>query len=303
MKNILLVCILAAGFACKNNAGKGEAQETTSKGNITISIDESFQPVMEEQLKVFRSSFPNATIVAHYKPEADCLRDLQSDSTRMVIISRGLTAEEHEFFRGKWNYRPIYDEVAEDAVAVVVNKTHKDSVFTNAELKELLTGQSNKGLQVVVDGNSATSTVRYLLDSLLKGEALGKTVTGAKSSEDLISYVASTPGAIGFVGVSWMTNPQTEQQEQAIRNVKMALVECNKNCEKDEFARPSQQTIMFKQYPLVRGLHYVLRENFSGVGSGFVNFLTLERGQLIFSRASLVPSQMQFNRRRTNLVE
>ncbi len=258
---------------------------------------------MQEQLKVFHSAYPNATVIAEYKPEAECLRDLQNDSTRMIVISRGLTAGEDKFYQEKLKYRPVYDEVAEDAVAVVVNTSQADSVFTLDEIRALLLGTSKKNLNVAVDGNSATSTVRYLIDSVLQGKPLGKNVTGAKSSEDLINYIATTPGAIGFVGVSWVTNPQSQQQEQALQKVKMALLECKNYCESDEFARPSQQTIMFRQYPLVRGLHYVLKENFSGLGSGLVNFMTLERGQLIFRRALLVPMQMQFNRRRTNLTE
>jgi phosphate transport system substrate-binding protein len=298
---IIMLGLLVAG--CNNDAPREEdLAETTARGHIRVSIDESFQPVMQEQLKVFQSSFPKATIIAEFKPEAECLRDLQHDSVRMIIISRGLTAAENQAYTDNLQYRPRFDKMADDAVAVVVNRTHADSVFTLQELKDLLLGASNKNLQVAVDGNSATSTVRYLIDSVLNGKPLGKNVSGAKNSEDLINYIAGTPGAVGFVGVSWLTNPQGAEQQQALAKVKMALIEC-KNCDKDEYARPSQHTIMFHQYPLVRGLHYVLKENFSGLGSGFINFLTLERGQLIFSRASLVPTHMQFNRRRTNLVE
>jgi phosphate transport system substrate-binding protein len=137
---------------------------------------------------------------------------------------------------------------------------------------------------------------------LLNGGNFGKNVTGAKNSEDLINYIATTPGAIGFVGISWLTNPQTKQQEQLVSTVKMALIEC-KNCDKDVFARPSQQTITFNQYPLVRGLYYVLKENYAGLGSRFVQFLSTERGQLIFRRALLVPTRMNFDRRRTNINE
>ena len=75
------------------------------------------------------------------------------------------------------------------------------------------------------------------------------------------------------------------------------------NCEKDEYARPTQQTITFDQYPLVRGLYYVLKENYAGMGSRLIQFLSTERGQLIFRRASLVPVKMSFDRRRTQIKE
>jgi phosphate transport system substrate-binding protein len=65
---------------------------------------------------------------------------------------------------------------------------------------------------------------------------------------------------------------------------------------------PSQQTILNRRYPLVRGLYYLIKENYTGLGNGFVNFLKYERGQLIFKRAYLGPI-MDFNTRNVNLNE
>jgi phosphate transport system substrate-binding protein len=300
-QSLVLVALFFA--SCSNRPSIHNAgPDSIANNTIRISVDESFQPVVTEQLKVFESSNPETTVIAEYKAEAECLRDLQSDSNRMVIISRELSAEETQFFNGKLGYKPEFDLLAKDAVAVIINTNSFDSIFTLQELKELLSGTSLKKIKVAIDGNTATSTVRYLRDSLLKGVNFGKNITGAKNSAELIDYIATTPNAIGFIGVSWVTNPQNKQQEQALKKVKMALVEC-KNCEKDVYAKPSQQTITFKQYPLVRGLYYVLKENYAGIGSRFVFFLSTERGQLIFKRALLVPSRIQFDRRTTNIQE
>src|SRR5215467_7933291 len=79
-----------------NGCGGGQkkiVQETPTSGAINISIDESFKPVMDSQIKVFESSFPNAKLMVHYKSEADCFRDLAADSTRMVIVTRQLNKE------------------------------------------------------------------------------------------------------------------------------------------------------------------------------------------------------------------
>ena len=292
----LVICL----WGCKEN-GPQKSIETISSGKIKISVDESFQPVISQQIKVFESSYPEATITAEYKTEADCLRDLQSDSTRMIIISRGLNNDEQNFYSKKLEYNASFAPVAFDAIAVVVNSADPDSVFTIDQLKQVLAGKSEKQYKVAVDGKGLTSTIRYLIDTLLSGKALGKNVTAAKNSEEVINYIANTTNAIGFVGASWLT-VWTDNNKALADKVKMGLIEC-KTCDKDVFAKPSQQTILFKQYPLVRGLYYVLKENFAGVGSGFSNFLSLERGQLIFSRANLVPSLMQFNRRRSQIKE
>jgi phosphate transport system substrate-binding protein len=45
---------------------------------------------------------------------------------------------------------------------------------------------------------------------------------------------------------------------------------------------------------LVRGLYYIMKENFSGLGSGLAGFMQYERGQLVFRRAYLQPQKMSF---------
>ncbi len=298
---ILLFLFLYLASGCDQKAGTPPKMESISSGYINISVDESFEPVIKEQIKVFQSSYPEAVINASFKTEADCLRDLQTDSTRMVIVSRGLNIEEQDFYAKKLQFNASFARVALDAIAIVVNSSSPDSVFTIEQLRQMLAGKSEKDYNIVVDGNGLTSTVRYLKDTLLKGQPLGKNVTAAKTSEGVIDYIANTTNAIGFVGISWL-NKWKEKNPALASKVRMGLVEC-KNCEIDTYAKPSQQTILFRQYPLVRGLYYILKENFAGVGSGFSNFLSLERGQLIFSRANLVPSLMQFNRRRSQIKE
>jgi phosphate transport system substrate-binding protein len=69
------------------------------------------------------------------------------------------------------------------------------------------------------------------------------------------------------------------------------------------YVKPYQANIALKKYPLIRGVHYILKENYAGLGKGFVNFMTHEKGQLIFYRAYLVPDRMSLEVRRVNVDE
>jgi phosphate transport system substrate-binding protein len=73
--------------------------------------------------------------------------------------------------------------------------------------------------------------------------------------------------------------------------------------EKEVFAKPSQSTITYGQYPLARPLCYILKENATGLGTGFMNFMSLERGQLIFRRSFLAPAKMNLSRRSGKIKE
>src|SRR5205809_7893458 len=102
-----IVCLTA--IAGCSSGDKRTFYDSPKSGTIYISVDESFEPVISEQIKVYQSSYPDAKIIASYKSEADCFRDLQKDSTRMIIVAKGLTPEDSKFFESKLSYKPKFD--------------------------------------------------------------------------------------------------------------------------------------------------------------------------------------------------
>jgi len=293
-----LIAILFA--AC--HSGPYIPQETPTSGTIHISVDESFKPVIDSQIKVFESSFPNARIMVEYKSESACLRDLYEDSTRLIIITRGLNPKEESWFEDSLKARANFGILAYDAVALIVNKKSKDTTMSVADVQALLEGNDKLKREVVMDGVTATSTVRFAMDSILKGKPLGKNVVAAHSSPQVISYVSNHENAVGFIGVSWIGDEEDSTQLGFLKEVKVVAIQCDRCLEKP-YTWPNQYNIYYSRYPLVRGLYYILKENFSGVGNNFVNFLEFERGQLIFKRAYLVPAKMNFDIRNVQIQQ
>lgn len=153
-----------------------------------------------------------------------------------------------------------------------------------------------------MDGVTATSTVRYVLDSVLKGKPLGKNVVAARSSPQVINYVAGHENAVGFVGLNWIGDQEDSLELAFLKEVKVVAIRCDR-CTDKPFVYPFQANIVFGKYPMVRGLYYILKENWSGVGNNFVNFLVNERGQLIFKRSYLVPGRMSFDVREMEIQQ
>ena len=302
LKLLTIAAFTLLMFSQCNNQEAVSAYDTPSRGTIHISVDESFKPVIDSQIKVFEASFPQAKIIAHYKPEADCLKDLLVDSIRMVIVTRQLLPVEEQRLKDTLRFIPVQGKIAYDAVTLVVNNQGKDSIFDMKDVRSLLKGTSGYKLKPVMDGLTATSTVRYALDSILKGQEMSKDVTAATSSSAVIDYVANNKDAIGFVGVSWIGNPNDPDFLSFNKNVTIASIRCE-ICPEETYVKPYQGNIATRRYPLVRGLHYILKENYEGLGSGFANFLIYERGQLIFRRAYLWPARMQFEVRNAGISE
>lgn len=305
IKTVVVVLVALAGFnACKGDKKKDDfVYDTPNSGTINISVDESFRPVIEEAIKVYEGTHPGTKIIAQYKPEADCFKDFRTDtSNRMIIVTRGLTRNESRFYTDSLNYTPFSDRVAWDAITIVTNNRNTDTLYTLNDLRQLLQGKKGNAKKVVFDGLNATSTVRFAIDSIIKGGSFDTSVVKAvKNSQEVLKYIADNDDAVGLVGISWIGNPEDTAQVNMLKKMKIAYVQCAV-CDSTPYVKPTQQSINTKRYPLVRGLYYIVKENFSGLGSGFAAFLKYERGQLIFRRAYLGPV-MDFDVRKVEINE
>ena len=289
-------------FSCKSfKKQKEKLADTPDRGSIYVSADESFRPVIEEMAKVYESNHPGTRIKVIYKPEAECFKDFGVDSIRMVITTRRHSQDERDFMVDSMKVSPESMIVARDAIAVIVNPAEEESSFTMQDIKAILKGRFNKNLIPVFDGVKATSTVRYIIDSVLRGDPLTPQAVAARSSEGVIDHVSKNTGFVGFIGISWIGNPEDSVQLSYLKKVRMLAIESTDSA--GIFVKASQRNIHIKRYPLVRDLVYTLKENHYGLGHGFGDFMSGEIGQLIFRRAYLAPAFKTFEIRPVRLKE
>jgi phosphate transport system substrate-binding protein len=299
---IILVCITVLAACTNYEQDKQSWPDTYDKGTIHISADESFKPIIDAQVQVYEANRPGTKIIVHYKPEAECLKDFAVDSIRMIIATRGYSEAEENFMIDSLKVGPRKLTIAHDAIAVIVNPQSSDSLFTMDELKQILQGNFNKKLIPVFDGVQATSTVRFIVDSVLKAQPLSPQAVAARTSEGVIDYIAKTPDAIGFIGVSWIGNKEDTAHMNFLKKVKIAHIESTDK--PGGFVLPYQANIYMNRYPMVRDLVYTLKERHKGLGTGFADFLAdRTKGQLIFRRAYLVPALASFTVRQAKLRE
>ncbi|MER3498062.1 MAG: phosphate ABC transporter substrate-binding protein, PhoT family [Chitinophagaceae bacterium] len=287
--SLFIVALFFVFAGCSNNTAEAP-KDTKDSGTIYISVDESFEPVIDSQIKVYEALHPGTSIIPFYKSEADCFKDFNTDSTRMIIVTRRLLKAEEDFIVDSFKVAPKSMIVARDAIAVIVNPAQPDSLFTMDELKEILTGRYKKSLNPVFDGINATSTVRFIIDSVLRGDSLTPKAMAARSSEGVIDYVSKNVNAVGFISVNWIGNPEDSTQMSFLKKVKMAQLE-SKDI-KGSYILPVQANIYYNRYPMIRDLVYILKERHSGLGNGFANFMSGEKGQKLFKRSYLWPAQL-----------
>jgi len=291
VKRVGFVWLIAVAVfsSCKSyEEQRNELPDTSDRGTIRVSADESFKPVIDEQVQVYESNHPGTHILVDYKPEAECLSDLLSDSVRMVIVTRRATDDEREVVADSLKKQARSMVVARDGISVILPPDSPDTLLTMNDIRAILAGKFKKNLIPVFDGVKATSTVRFIIDSILKGDSLTPTAMAARTSEGVIDFVSKNTGVVGFIGVSWIGNREDSSYLSFSKKVKVAYLQATDM--PGSYVKAYQANIYLKRYPMVRDLVYILKENHRGLGTGFANFMSGEIGQLIFKRAYLAPS-------------
>ncbi len=295
MNNIFKLLLCAAlpvmQSACHQRPKpRPQPEETFYTGKAEFGVDESFQPIIDEEAFVFKGLHTDARPVITYQPENSVLRRLLNDSVRFAILSRDLRPDERKVLTDR-GFAPNVNLFAHDAVVLIVNQSSTDTAMTVNQIKQMLNGKAYSNKSIVFD-NPNSSIVRYLKE-LSGNEPMNlKNIYALKTNKDVIRYVSEHPQAIGIVGFSWLDEPDDDYAAAAAK-VKIVGVrdEGNKKFAAQYF-KPSQTTLALKQYPLSRGIYTVNSTGKMGLGAGFENFVLSERGQRIILKSGLLPDSI-----------
>ena len=285
IKLSIVFIVLFGLVSCNQNISTVQKNDDTiNTGTIRVSVDETLKPLMEAEFHVFEYDNRNAHLIVSYKPEREVLNDLNTDSARAIILTRELNAEEMNYFKSI-QYIPRSMPFAKDGISVIVNKKAERDSFTTAEFKEILTGKGDKNTIVVFD-NSASSTVRWLKDSLLKGGKPAKNCFALQTNPEVIKYVSDHVNAMGIIGNSWISDLDDSTVRNTLKIIKRARIAAPGS---KEYLEPYQSEIETKQYPFARMVYCIQRDGKVGLGTGLQRFLYDEKGQLIVLRYGLMP--------------
>ncbi|HJS01247.1 MAG TPA: substrate-binding domain-containing protein [Flavobacterium sp.] len=289
MKKILLLSfvffcfVLGVFVSCKQSDAKTN-KETILKGKLTLLVDETIKPLIEDQIAVFESTY-DAEITLEAKSEKELIQSLLKDTTAVVVLSRQLTADETRFFE-KSKIKPRITKFATDAIALISNKKDSDTLIAMKDVVSFLKNQGQSDIKGLVFDNPNSSTVRYINDLAGLKEVPQKGVYSFKSNEEVVKFVAENDGMIGVVGVNWLLQP-TPSVKNYLTNINVLSVE---GLNKNSYFAPTQNDLAEGTYPLARDLFIVNCQGGSGLGMGFASFLAGEIGQRIVLKSGILPA-------------
>ena len=300
MKHKLLILLFFTSFliqSCDQNSKKS-VQDGPATGEISIGVDESFEPILKAEKAAFEDNYHFAKINLQTGVENQLIADLLNDKLRAVVVSRDLTTSEKEVFtREKIAYRSF--RFAADGIALLVSKDNTDTLISLNQLKNILIGKSTswadinakktKGELTLVVDKANSSNIKFLLDKFGITSADKLSLFAAGSNQNVIEYVKNHPNAIGLVGSNWISDGDNPTSLGFIRSVNVMSVSENDQALPADYYQPFGYNLALKKYPLRREMKILLKESYMGLGTGFVNYVCGDMGQLIVLKDGLIP--------------
>lgn len=302
MKKIHIVLFVLLGMLLSCGDGKRATGEWRKENNVLVAIDESFAPIMEEEMDTYGLKYPEAKMMPILCSEDSAFSLLLSDSVKMIIATRGLSSQEKDYLKSR-SYVPTQAVIAYDALAIIVHKESQDTLLTLDELKGIVTGkitrweqlshhQRSGELKLVFD-HSGSSTVRYMRDSLNEGKALSGNLFAQGSNLAVIETVKKDPSVIGVIGADWLKK-KGEEALSDFSNLEVKTMKVSRFSGSDAaYFRPYQFYIATGQYPLIRSVHMIETDPRSSSHlKNFFFFLKGQNGQtILLNHSQMLPNK------------
>ena len=275
---------LIFGLSSCGDKPKNGRTDTYSSGNIQFTCDESFHPIIDEEIEVFESIYRNAHVTPIYTDELEAVNLLLSDSVCLAIASHDFTKQQYDNFKSR-GHQPKAIPLAKDGLALIINNQNTDSCISVKDVKRVLSGEaknwsdiypgSKRGEIVVCFDNKQSSTVHFCVDSLLGGKPINSpNIVATKTSKEVIQYVQDTPNAIGILGSNWLNDPRDTTNITFYNNTRVMH---------------DQAYIYNGRYPIVRTVYALLNDPRRGLPWGFAHFIESYKGQLIIKKSGILP--------------
>ena len=303
-KFIGLTLILGLFLACGNKP-KNSLSYDYDKAAAIFTADESFFPILDEQLEVFMATAALDSIRPLYTDQEEAITKLMKNETWLAFAARSLSPKEIQNLKDR-KFMPRVIPIAYDGLAIIVNNANPDSCISIKDFKRILSGEVSRWSDIypksrlgeidVVFDNPKSSTVTWCVDSLLGGKPINsKNIGAVKKSAEVIDWVEKHENAIGIIGSNWLNDKRDTTNVTFNKNITVMRVSRLDSATVRNSWQPYQYYLYNGNYPLVRTIYALLNEPRSGVPSSFAHFCRLPKGQTIILRAGLLPIQANMN--------
>ena len=260
-----ILMLIITGFVLSGFAGP----EIIMSGSTTV------LPIAQKTAEVFMSKHPDVKITVRGGGSGVGIAALIDKTCDIADSSRPIKDKEIQTAAGK-GVNPKANVIAVDGIAIVVHPSNPLDGLTSQQVKDIYTGKISNWSQlggpntkiVVVSRDSASGTFEAFGELALHGEKVRPDALMQASNQAVATTVAQTPGAIGYVGLGYVTS-----------SLKLLSI---------DGIIPSKQTVLKKQYKYARPLFMYTNGEPKGIIKSYIDFVTGKEGQKIVEEVGFI---------------
>ena len=232
-------------------------------------------PIAQRTAEVFMNRHPEVKISVQGGGSGIGITALIDGTCDIGDASRPMKEEELTAARGKGK-DPIANVIAMDGIAVVVHPSNKVSLITKEQVKDIFTGKISDWAQVggrkekivVISRDSTSGTFECFNEIALDKCKVRPDALMQASNQAIASAVAKTPGAIGYVGLGYLSS-----------QIKALTV---------DGVKPSKENVLNNTYSLARPLFMYTNGVAQGTVKEYIDFVKSDEGQKLVEEEGFV---------------
>jgi len=242
---------------------------------LTIAGSTTVLPIAQAAAETYMDMHPDVNISVRGGGSSVGIASIMAGTADIGDASRH--AKTKELAAARENGIKLYENVvANDGIAVVVNPSNSIDGLTTAQLKSIYAGEvqnwkelggPNKPI-VMISRDTSSGTFEVFSKMVMKGSPVAASALKLASNNAVATTVSNTPGAIGYVGLGYLTN-----------NIKAITI---------DNVMPTKKTIQTKEYPIARTLHMYTNGKPTGLAKKFIGFILSAKGQEIAEEQGFV---------------
>ena len=267
--SILVLCVFALCLS---------PQSTFAQNEIRIDGSTTVAPVVDAFVGAFQTLHPDLKFSVKKTGSGDGATALVEGRCEVAAMSRFMRMDEYTRAVAAGRM-PIPFTICLDSVCLIVHPTNPVRNLTKEQVKKIYTGEFTNWQQlggpsmpiVAISRDTASGTYEVFNELVMAPDRMGARIELSNSNPAIFTRVSTTPGAIGYVGLGFVT-----RGVEAVRY---------------EGVMPTRATISNGTYRLARPL-YLFTDGYPELGSPlyqFCNFFLTEEGQDIISAKGFIP--------------
>lgn len=262
MLTILLALVMAAS--------QGFAGELVIKGSTTV------LPIAQKTAEAFMAENPDIKISLSGGGSGNGIKAIIDGTANIGNASRFIKSKEVSLASSK-NVYPVPFRVALDAIVPVVNPKNKIENITLDQLRDIYKGKikdwkeigGTPGKIVVISRDSSSGTFGVWKDLVMKKDRVIPRALTVPSNGGIVQAVANTPGAVGYVGLGYLT--------KEIKAIKVNGI------------IGTEENTLNGSFPIARGLFMFTKGWPTGDTMAYISFILSKKGQELVKKAGSIP--------------